>query len=122
MNVLGCSGYEPIQYGNNLDANGVPFTCATDYSKYPNGIPPSTAFTVGGGKIDQNAVEGLKFSLQQISPYYNSSNYSELISTVLEQLSMLLRTPLITDYTDSNGLFKIIKNEIAIIKSSMPGI
>jgi hypothetical protein len=122
MNVLGCSGYEPIQYGNNLDANGVPFTCATDYSKYPNGIPPSTAFTVGGGKIDQNAVEGLKFSLQQISPYYNSSNYSELIATVLEQLSVLLRTPLITDYTDSNGLFKIIKNEIAIIKSSMPGI
>jgi hypothetical protein len=122
MNVLGCTGYDPIKYGNNLDTNGNPFRCDTDYTAYPGGIPPSTAFTVGGGKIDQNSVEGLKFSLEQISPYYNSASYSALIGTVLEQLSVLLRTPQITDYTDSNSLFRIINTEIGIIQNSIGSI
>jgi hypothetical protein len=124
MNLLGCTGYDDKKFGNNLNVlgDGKALQCDSDYSKYPKGLPPKNAFTVEGGNLEQNDVEGLKFALQQISPYYNSSQFAGLLSDVLEQLSILLRTPLITDYDDSTAIYKTISKEIALIERGFPTI
>jgi len=51
----------------------------------------TSAFKIGR-EIEYNPVDKLKISLQQISPFFSGNQYSSLMSDVLNQLSVTLRT------------------------------
>jgi hypothetical protein len=67
--------------------------------------------------LDVNAGEFLKLRLQEISPYFATSNYSQLISGILNQLSLTLRVPSLNDFNNSTENFKQTLARISAIKS-----
>ena len=42
--------------------------------------------------------------MQEISPFFSSAQYASLVSDVLNQLSVTLRTPLPTEYGSVGGI------------------
>jgi hypothetical protein len=66
---------------------------------------PSSAFQVGSD-IQLNMVGLFKYNLEQISPYFNTDKYASLITSVLNQLSVTMRTPLPDQYIGPENSFK----------------
>lgn len=69
--------------------------------------------------LDVNSEEFLKIRLQEISPYFSSSDYNKLLSGIINQLSLTLRIPSLNDFNDSNQNFKVMHNLIDSIRSYM---
>lgn len=67
--------------------------------------------------LDVNAEEFLKLRLQEISPYFATSNYAQLVSGILNQLSLTLRLPSLNDFSTSNERFKQAQDRISAIQS-----
>jgi hypothetical protein len=77
---------------------------------------PNSAFKIGRD-IDYNPVERLKVSLQQISPFFSgTTQYSSLLSDVLNQLSVTLRK-IPQDYSDITEVAKNTSNNVGIIET-----
>jgi len=57
-------------------------------------------FTMGN-KIGYNSVESLKYSLENISPYFSSSAYREITDQSLKTLSTYLIVPPVSNYSDA---------------------
>lgn len=74
------------------------------YPKDRNSIPDA-AFKVGSD-IQLNMVGLFKYNLEQISPYFNTDKYTSLITSVLNQLSVTMRTPLPEQYINPENSFK----------------
>ena len=74
---------------------------------YPNDRKdiPAAAFQVGSD-IQLNGVDSFKYNLQQISPYFNTDKYASLLTNVLNQLSVTMRTPLPDQYINPENSFK----------------
>ena len=66
---------------------------------------PETAFKVGSD-IQLNMVDLFKYNLEQISPYFNTEKYASLMTNVLNQLSITMRTPLPEQYINPENSFK----------------
>jgi hypothetical protein len=66
---------------------------------------PETAFKVGSD-IQLNMVDLFKYNLEQISPYFNTEKYASLMTNVLNQLSITMRTPLPEQYINPENAFK----------------
>ena len=122
-------------YGNNMVPNWKtgtlqPIDGNTYFSKDSHGStitvsdtmatggPPSTAFHVGRD-IELNGVERLKISLEEISPFFNAADYKSLISDVLNQLSLTLRTPLAAEYNSIESISKQTKKNLDAIAADM---
>lgn len=104
MDSLNCPATDWTILKDNT-MGGIPIKCSDDPT-YRATIP-ATAFRVGPdlqGSLE--AVEILKNNLQQISPYFNVDKYSSLMNSILNQLSVTMRTPLKTEYMDSESAFK----------------
>lgn len=67
--------------------------------------------------LDVNAEEFLKLRLQEISPYFATSNYAQLVSGILNQLSLTLRLPSLNDFSSSSERFKQAQDRISAIQS-----
>ena len=67
--------------------------------------------------LDVNSEEFLKLRLQEISPYFATSNYSQLVSGILNQLSLTLRLPSLNDFSTANQKFKQAEDRISAIQS-----
>jgi hypothetical protein len=67
--------------------------------------------------LDVNAQEFLKLRLQEISPYFATSNYAQLVSGILNQLSLTLRLPSLNDFNTANQNFKQMEDRISAIQS-----
>jgi hypothetical protein len=87
--------------GNNTMNNQI-ISCS--YPSDRSAIPDS-AFKVGSD-IQMNMVGLFKYNLEQISPYFNTDKYTSLITSVLNQLSMTMRTPLPEQYINHENSFK----------------
>jgi hypothetical protein len=66
---------------------------------------PDSAFKVGSD-IQLNGVYSFKYNLEQISPYFNTDKYASLLTNVLNQLSVTMRTPLPEQYINPENSFK----------------
>jgi len=66
---------------------------------------PDSAFKVGSD-IQLNGVYSFKYNLEQISPYFNTEKYASLLTNVLNQLSVTMRTPLPDQYINPENSFK----------------
>jgi hypothetical protein len=67
--------------------------------------------------LDVNAQDFLKLRLQEISPYFATSNYAQLVSGILNQLSLTLRLPSLNDFNTANQNFKQAEDRISAIQS-----
>jgi hypothetical protein len=67
--------------------------------------------------FDTNNVEVLKTALMDISPLFQRSAYKDILTGVLSNLSFILRTPSLTDFSDSDMKFKNIGRAINDIKT-----
>jgi hypothetical protein len=65
--------------------------------------------------IDLNRVYTLKNNLEQLSPFYNNSDFTLLMSDIIEQLSVIIKTPTIFDYQSPNTIFKKAATESDLI-------
>jgi len=99
---IGCSSTSRDSIGSQ---------CA--YVNVGSGLPPH----LGMIGLDVNAEEFLKSRLQEISPYFTSSNYTQLVSGILNQLSLTLRLPSLNDFSTSNERFKQVQERISAIQS-----
>jgi hypothetical protein len=54
-----------------------------------------------GNKIGYNSVESLKYSLENISPYFSSAAYQAITAQALQALSTYLIVPPVTNYSDA---------------------
>jgi hypothetical protein len=123
------------KYGDNMIANwstGVlqPIDNTTYFSTNVNGStitisdstsigrPPKTAFNVGRD-VELNGVERLKVNLEQISPFFNAADYTSLVSDVLNQLSITLRTPLAKEYANVESIANVTNKNLAVITSGI---
>lgn len=77
----------PIQCGQILDAG-----------------EKDLAFKVGRD-VDYNAVERLKKSFEQISPYYSNEQFTKLVNTILDRLNVILEPPDHTKFLKYDGIF-----------------
>jgi hypothetical protein len=97
-----------------FDSNG-------NYSETPTRYAaPSSAFKIGR-EIEYNPVDNLKVKLEEISPFFSGSQYASLVSDVLNQLSVTLRTPFI-DYTDISGVANVTNVNLRTINSMFPAL
>ena len=67
--------------------------------------------------LDVNAEEFLKRRLQEISPYFTTSNYAKVVSSILNQLSLTIRLPSLNDFDTSTQNFKQTTERISAINS-----
>jgi hypothetical protein len=117
------------KYKNNLivtgssDTTGKPINCDTYFnsdgsfsSQQTSYSAPATAFKIGR-EIEYNDVDTLKLNLQEISPFFSGNQYASLISGVLNQLSITLRTPLPTDYANVEAINNNTNLDIGYIKN-----
>ncbi len=76
-------------------------------------------FTVGN-KIGYNSVESLKFSLQNISPYFSSAAYKAITDQALQALSTYLIVPPVSTYSDAVSNIKGASVYFEDINKKMP--
>jgi len=74
----------------------------------------SSAFKIGRD-IQYNPVDKLKISLQQISPFFSGNQYQSLLSDVLNQLSVTLRT-VPQDYSDLQKTAKNTNENMGLVE------
>ena len=74
---------------------------------------PKTAFKIGS-ELEFNSVDRLKLRIQEISPYFSSDQYKTVVSDVLNQLSVTLRSPPPSEFSSIRG---IIENTTKIMNS-----
>jgi hypothetical protein len=58
-----------------------------------------------GRDVDYNAVDRLKKSFEQISPYYSNKQYTELVNTILDRLNVVLEPPDHTRFLKYDNIF-----------------
>lgn len=108
------TGTKPIDNTVYFDENGNYSSEKTLFSA------PTTAFKIGR-EILYNPVDSLKIKLQEISPFFSGAQYSSLVSDVLNQLSVTLRTPDI-DYTNTSAIAEATKKNLLTISSIFPNL
>jgi len=62
--------------------------------------------------LDVNAEEFLKLRLQEIAPYLTSENYKNVVSEILNKLSLIIRLPSLNDFNTTNMNFDEVKSRI----------
>ena len=72
--------------------------------------------------LEVNAQEFLKLRLQEISPYFTTSNYTtgqyaNFVSQILNKLSFTIRLPSLNDFKTTNQNFKEANDRISAIQS-----
>jgi len=101
--------HQPINCTTYFNSDGSFSQVETKYSA------PNSAFKIGRD-IQYNPVDKLKVSLQQISPFFSGNQYSSLMSDVLNQLSVTLRT-VPEDYTNLNNTVKNINTNMGMVET-----
>jgi hypothetical protein len=102
----------PIDCNTFFDANGNYSASPTTYNS------PSTAFKIGRD-IEYNSVETLKQTLRTISPIYNDPDFANLMSEVLNQLSITLLVPDPTQYTSVESIFQTALKTVGTIYNTI---
>jgi hypothetical protein len=85
---------------NDKNMRKIPIQCGqklTDLEK-------KQAFKMGRD-VDYNAVDRLKKSFEQISPYYSNAQYTELVNTILDRLNVVLEPPDHTRFLKYDNIF-----------------
>lgn len=116
VNSKNQSGLSAINCITYFDSSGNPTDDVN--SNYPS---PDTAFQIGR-EIDINDVDTLKIKLEEISPFFSSTQYASLVSDVLNQLSVTLRTPLPTEYGSINSLVSSTMKLYEVIAGIFPNL
>jgi hypothetical protein len=112
-----CMAYQRIQTVEQLiqcssdSANSMGSQCA--YVDVGSGLPQVPQM-IG---LEVNAQEFLKMRLQEISPYFATSNYASLVSGILNQLSLTLRLPSLNDFDTAKQNFQETTDRISAIRS-----
>ena len=101
--------YQPINCKTYFNSDGSFSQNETKYSA------PATAFKIGRD-IQYNPVDNLKISLQQISPFFSGNQYQSLLSDVLNQLSVTLRT-VPQDYSNLETTAKNTNTNMGLIEN-----
>jgi hypothetical protein len=65
--------------------------------------------------LDVNSGEFLKLRLQEIAPYLTSANYANLVSGILNKLSLTIRLPSLNDFNTANMNFEDMTKRIDAI-------
>lgn len=80
----------------------------------PSGSP--AVFDCSNSTIfDVNNIGGLRYSLEQLSPLFDSRNYRSLLANVMSKLSYIVETP-------SLGSFELTDNNIRLINTAIKDI
>ena len=104
----------PINCEMNFDSSGNVTSDKT--SQYSS---PATAFKIGRD-IEYNNVDLLKLRIQEISPYFSTDQYKNIVSEVLGELSATLRSPPPSDFLNINGIVKSTTKIMNSIVSLFP--
>ena len=83
-----------------------------------DGAAPNTAFKIGRD-IPYNSVESLKIKLEEISPFFTGEQYASLANTVINQLSLTVRTPLPTEYSFVEQITTAINDSLKLITTTL---
>lgn len=104
----------PINCEMNFDSSGNVTSDKT--SQYSS---PATAFKIGRD-IEYNNVDLLKLRIQEISPYFSTDQYKNIVSEVLGELSATLRSPPPSEFLNINGIVKSTTKIMNSIVSLFP--
>jgi len=87
---------------NNPDRiiRDVPIQCGQKL----NDDTKNASFKVGRD-VEYNAVDRLKKSFEQISPYYSNQQFTKLVNTILDRLNIVLEPPDHTKFLRYDGIF-----------------
>lgn len=107
--ALGC-GYE-------LVADRFAPECSVGCSTNPDGIIDCSNTII----FDINAVGGLKYSLEQISPLFDTPDYNVILQSVMSQLSYVVETPYLGNFDRSYMNLRLINNAINDIRALVEG-
>ena len=80
---------------------------------------PATAFKVGRD-IEYNNVDLLKLRIQEISPYFSTDQYKNIVSEVLGELSATLRSPPPSEFLNINAIVQSTTKMMNSIVSLFP--
>jgi len=58
-----------------------------------------------GRDVEYNAVDRLKKTFEQISPYYSNEQFTKLVNTILDRLNVILEPPDNTKFLKYDGIF-----------------
>jgi hypothetical protein len=83
-----------------------------------DGAAPNTAFKIGRD-IPYNSVDSLKLKLEEISPFFTGPQYAALANTVINQLSIMIRTPLPTEYSFVGQITKAVNDALNLITTTV---
>jgi hypothetical protein len=67
--------------------------------------------------FDINAVGGLKYSLEQLSPLFDKSEYNTILTSVIGQLSYVVDAPSLATFDESYKNMRLINNTIRDIQA-----
>lgn len=112
-----CEAYSRIltietYIGCSASSSGSGIIQECSYRTVGSDLPPTLVMD----RLDVNSSEFLKLRLKEISPYFATSNYVQLVSGILSKLSLTLRVPSLNDFQTSTGNFKDVRTRIDAIK------
>jgi hypothetical protein len=105
--TLGC------QYPKLAECEGCVLKPATRNKKAEYDCTNTTLF-------DLNNVDGLKYSLEEISPLFEIPAYKSLLSSVIENLSYIVETPSLASFEFSDENMKLAIIALNQIKDLIP--
>jgi hypothetical protein len=100
--------------------NGKPITCKDEDQTYLNakGNEAIKNATLKLGRdINYNGVDKLKKALEQISPYYSSAQFNDLVTLILDRLNQILEPPDSTTFLKYNSVFDKSRKNMDILKN-----
>lgn len=82
---------------------------------------PATAFRIGRD-VEYNNVDLLKLRIQEISPYFSTDQYKNIVSDVLNELSATLRSPPPSEFLNINSIVNSTTKIMNSIVSLFPNL
>lgn len=82
---------------------------------------PASAFKIGRD-VEYNNVDLLKLRIQEISPYFSTDQYKNIVSDVLNELSATLRSPPPSDFLNINSIVNSTTKYMNSIVSLFPNL
>ena len=112
-----CTDYQNISIVESYLKCNVPPSQNIAECSYQSGSTTGSYLTMNN--LDVNAQEFLKARLSEISPYFSTSDYSTVLASIVNQLSLTIRLPSLNDFNDSTANFKIVRDRIESVRSNL---
>jgi hypothetical protein len=112
-----CTDYQNVSIVESYLKCNVPPSQNIPECSYQSGSNTGSYLTMNN--LDVNAQEFLKARLSEISPYFSTSDYSTVLESIVNQLSLTIRLPSLNDFNDSTANFKIVRDRVESVRSNL---